>query len=156
MADAVTRASALLMALGLGAAASAAGVVDPTRPPPGYGAPQPAGDPQSPDPLPEPVRLQMIARDGSQHMAVLNGRRVRPGDAITLDGKSVKVVAIRESAPSHLDHVSRYQPSSGGFPANRPVVMKPRIRVAPRLTTLTIVFRNSMSYFFTRKIVVAL
>ena len=98
MADAVTRASALLMALGLGAAASAADVVDPTRPPPGYGAPQPAGDPQSPDPLPEPVRLQMIARDGSQHMAVLNGRRVRPGDAITLDGKSVKVVAIRDDA----------------------------------------------------------
>jgi hypothetical protein len=97
MADAVTRASALLMALGVGAAA-AADVVDPTRPPPGYGAPQHAGDPQSPDPLPDPVRVQMIARDGSQHMAVLNGHRVRPGDAITLDGKSVKVVAIRDDA----------------------------------------------------------
>lgn len=108
MADVVTRglvaltlarASALLTALGLtAAAASAAGVADPTQPPPGYGAPQHAGDPQSPEPLPEPVRLQMVARDGSQRMAVLNGHRVRPGDAITLDGKSARVVAIRDDA----------------------------------------------------------
>ena len=98
MADAVTRAAALLMAVGLSAAAFAAGVADPTQPPPGYGASLHASDPQLPDSMPEPVRLQMIARDGSQHMAVLNGRRVRPGDAITLDGKSVKVVAIRDDA----------------------------------------------------------
>ena len=95
---AVTCASALLMVLGLSAGAHAAGVADPTQPPPGYGAPQHAGDPQSPQELPEPVRLQMVARDGSQHMAVLNGHRVRPGDAITLDGKSVRVVAIRDDA----------------------------------------------------------
>jgi Type II secretion system protein B len=94
----VTRASALLVALGLSAAPWAAGVVDPTRPPPGYGAPQQAGDPQRPDPPPEAVRLQMVARDGSQRMAVLNGHRVRPGDAIALDGKSVRVVAIRDDS----------------------------------------------------------
>ena len=110
MADAVTRAVALLMAAGLSAAASAADVVaaapaadvvaDPTQPPAGYGVSQRAGDPQSPDPisLPQPIRLQMIARDGSTHLAVVNGLRVRPGDAIALDGKSVKVVAIHDDS----------------------------------------------------------
>jgi hypothetical protein len=94
VADAVTLGSALLMAVGLAAAASAAGLADPTQPPPGYGALLHGSDPQSPDSMPEPVRLQMIARDGSQRMAVVNGHRVRPGDSIALDGKSVKVVAI--------------------------------------------------------------
>jgi hypothetical protein len=104
----VTRAWALLVALGLSAAPWAAGVVDPTRPPPGYGAPQHAGDPQPPDSLPEPVRLQMVARDGSRRMAVLNGHRVRPGDAIALDGKRVKVVAIRDDAVV-LDRDGRHE-----------------------------------------------
>jgi hypothetical protein len=101
MADAVTRAVALLMAAGLSAGASAADVVaDPTQPPAGYGVSQRAGDPQSPDPisLPQPIRLQMIARDGSTHLAVVNGLRVRPGDAIALDGKNVKVVAIHDDS----------------------------------------------------------
>jgi hypothetical protein len=90
----------LLAAAGLNAAASAAGVVDPTQPPPGYGVSQHASDPQSPDSIPtaEPVRLQMIARDGSARLAVVNGQRVRPGEAIRLDGKSVKVVAIHDDA----------------------------------------------------------
>jgi hypothetical protein len=100
MADAVTRALVLLTALGLSPAASAAGVADPTQPPPGYGVSPRPGDPQAADsiPTPEPVRLQMIARDGSAHLAVVNGQRVRPGEAIRLDGKSVKVVAIHDDA----------------------------------------------------------
>jgi hypothetical protein len=100
MADAVTCALTFLMAAGLSAAASAAEVIDPTQPPPGYGVSQRAGDPQSPDSNspPQPVRLQMIARDGSTRLAVVNGHRVRPGDAITLDGKSVKVLAIHDDS----------------------------------------------------------
>jgi len=100
MADAVSRAFTMLMATGLSATASAAGMVDPTQPPPGYGMSQHASDPQSPDSNspPQPVRLQMIARDGSTRLAVVNGHRVRPGDAITLDGKSVKVLAIHDDS----------------------------------------------------------
>ncbi len=98
MADAVTRASTLLMSIGFIASASAGGVADPTQPPPGYGVSPQAGGRSTPDSLPEPVLLQMIARDGSQRLAVVNGRRVRSGDMITLDGKSVKVVAIGDDA----------------------------------------------------------
>lgn len=100
MAGAVSRVLTGWMALGLGAAASATGIVDPTQPPPGYGVSQRPGEPRSEDSTaaPEPVRLQMIAYDGSAHIAVVNGQRVRPGDAITLDGKSVRVVAIRDDS----------------------------------------------------------
>jgi hypothetical protein len=84
------------MALSLGAAASATGIVDPTQPPPGYGVAQRASEDSTP--APEPVRLQMIAHDGSAQFAVVNGQRVRPGEAIRLDGKSVKVVAIRDDS----------------------------------------------------------
>ena len=42
--------------------------------------------------------LQMIARDGTAPLAVVNGHRVRSGDAITLDGKSVRVVAIHDDS----------------------------------------------------------
>lgn len=100
MADAVSRVLAMLMVAGLGASAHATGVVDPTQPPPGYGARQRAGDPQSPESAarPDPVRLQMIARSGTSRLAVVNGRRVRAGDTITLDGKSARVVAIRDDS----------------------------------------------------------
>jgi hypothetical protein len=78
--------------------ASGAEVLDPTRPPPGYRASERATDPQSPDatgtPAAEPVSVQMIARDGSQRLAVINGHRVRSGDTITLDGKSARVVSV--------------------------------------------------------------
>jgi hypothetical protein len=96
----VNRALAALIALCSSAMAAAAGLVDPTQPPPGYGPAQRADDPQSGDatPAPEPVQLQMIARDATAPMAVVNGHRVRPGDAITLDGKSVKVVAIHDES----------------------------------------------------------
>jgi hypothetical protein len=88
------------IAAALGAAASAAGIADPTQPPPGYGVSQRATDAGSENstPTPEPVRLQMVAHDGSAHIAVVNGQRVRPGEAITLDGKRVKVVAIRDDS----------------------------------------------------------
>jgi hypothetical protein len=90
---------ALLLATSLGGAAFAAGMVDPTQPPPGYGASQRGADAQSDTPAaPEPVRLQMIAHDGASHLAVVNGRRVRTGDTITLDGKRVKVAAIRDDS----------------------------------------------------------
>jgi hypothetical protein len=58
------------------------------------------GDPQSAQQAaaPEAVRLQMIARDGSTRLAVINGRRVRTGDAIQLDGASVKVTAIHDDS----------------------------------------------------------
>ena len=100
MAGAVSRAFAGWIGLSLGATASATGIVDPTQPPPGYGVAQHATDPRSEDsPSPsEPVRVQMIAHDGSAHIAVVNGQRVRPGEAITLDGKSVRVVAIRDDS----------------------------------------------------------
>jgi hypothetical protein len=99
MADLVTFAWAALLAAAC-SAASAADVADPTRPPPGYGASQRASDPQSPDAsaAPEPVQLQMIARDGSRHLAVVNGQRVRSGDLITLDGKSIRVVTVGDEA----------------------------------------------------------
>ena len=120
MADAVTIALALLTAVGLSAQASAAGVVDPTQPPPGYGAAQRAGDPQSADSIAtqEPIRLQMIATDGSAWLAVVNGHRVRPGDVITLDGKNVKVVAIHDDSVV-LDRDGRQQM----------VELMPRVRV---------------------------
>jgi hypothetical protein len=97
---ALPRMLTLLFAASLGAAALAAGMVDPTQPPPGYGASQHGTDAKSSDTpaAPEPVRLQMIAHDGASHLAVLNGRRVRPGDTIKLDGKSVKVAAIRDDS----------------------------------------------------------
>jgi len=100
MAVVVTRPLITLMAAGCAVAGSAAGVSDPTEPPPGYRATQHGTGPQSPDAAaaPEAVRLQMIARDGSAWLAVVNGHRVRPGEAITLDGKSARVVAIRDDA----------------------------------------------------------
>jgi len=100
MADAVNRALTLLMLACLGACAHAAGVVDPTQPPPGYGAMQRSGDPQLPDAAarPEPIRLQMIARNGASRLAVVNGQRVQVGDSITLDGKSARVVAIGDDS----------------------------------------------------------
>jgi len=110
MADAVIAALLMLVAAVLGSAACAAGVVDPTVPPPGYAPSQRAGEPQSPDspPPPEAVRLQMIARNGAARLAVVNGHRVRAGDAIALDGKSAKVVAIRDDAVV-LDREGRRQ-----------------------------------------------
>jgi len=95
----LSRAIAGWIAAGLGSAASAAGVADPTQPPPGYGVSQRATDAGSDStPAPEPVRLQMVAHAGSSHIAVVNGQRVRPGEAITLDRKRVKVVAIRDDS----------------------------------------------------------
>jgi hypothetical protein len=101
---------ALWVALNLAAAAGAADLADPTQPPPGYGASQRADDPQSANSAPtlEPVQLQMIARDGSQRLAVVNGHRVRAGDAITLDGKAAKVMAIHDDSIV-LDRDGRHQ-----------------------------------------------
>jgi hypothetical protein len=78
----------------------AAGLVDPTQPPAGYSATAAGGDARSAQiaAAPEPIRLQMVARDGSSRLAVVNGRRVRAGDRITLDGKAVKVVAIGDDS----------------------------------------------------------
>jgi opacity protein-like surface antigen len=94
------RGVAAWVSLCLASAASAADLVDPTRPPPGYGASQRADDPQAGDstPAPEPVQLQMIARDGTASLAVINGHRVRVGDGITLDGKTANVVAIHDDS----------------------------------------------------------
>jgi hypothetical protein len=104
VADALTAAGrpalalALLIAASLGNALAAA-LVDPTQPPPGYAATQASPDARSsPAAAPEPIRLQMIARNGSLRLAVVNGRRVRAGDWITLDGKSTKVVAIGDDS----------------------------------------------------------
>ena len=100
MAGAVSRVLVGWIALALGGAACATGITDPTQPPAGYGVSQRAGEARSEDATstPEPVRLQMVAHDGSTRLAVVNGQRVRPGDEITLDGKSVKVVAIRDDS----------------------------------------------------------
>jgi hypothetical protein len=94
------RAAAAWIWLCFSAAASATGLTDPTQPPPGYGVAQRADEPQAGDstPAPEPVLLQMIARDGTAPLAVVNGHRVRSGDAITLDGKSARVVAIHDDS----------------------------------------------------------
>ena len=102
MADALTAglARAVLIAAGLNTPAGAAGLVDPTQPPPGYSATAAGADGHTLNaaPVPEPIRLQMIARDGSQRLAVVNGRRVRAGDSMMLDGKRVKVVSIGDAS----------------------------------------------------------
>jgi hypothetical protein len=100
MAVVVTRPVLALLSIGFGAAAGAAGIADPTEPPPGYRVPQHPAGAQAADALaaPEPVKLQMIARDGSARLAVVNGHRVRTGETLTLDGKPAKVVAIRDDA----------------------------------------------------------
>ena len=99
MADTVIAALIALAAAATRAPAAAAGMTDPTEPPPGYRAVR-SGEAQSaeaPAP-PESIRLQMIARNGSARIAVVNGHRVRAGEAVTLDGKSVKVAAIRDDS----------------------------------------------------------
>ena len=102
MADALTAslALAMLVASGLCAPAGAAGLVDPTQPPPGYAATAAGTDARSApvDIAPEPVRLQMIARNGSSRLAVVNGYHVHAGDSITLDGKSAQVVSIGDAS----------------------------------------------------------
>jgi len=97
MADALMRALCALVWIGLAAAALASGVQDPTVPPPAYRVSQ-NGQPQAQEAAPEPVSVQMIARQGTRPMAVVNGRRVRVGERIDLDGKPVRVVAIRDDA----------------------------------------------------------
>jgi hypothetical protein len=96
MADVVIATLIVLLA-GVGASAAAAGLVDPTEPPPGYRAVR-SGDPQSQEAAPEPVRLQMIARNGAARIAVVNGHRVRTGETVALDGKNVTVAAIRDDS----------------------------------------------------------
>ncbi len=90
-----------LLAAGLAGAAygapPSAGLIDPTQPPAGYLASL-AGPDGAAAPPPEPVRLQMIARNGAARLAVINGHRVRSGDSLTLAGKSSTVVAIRDDA----------------------------------------------------------
>jgi len=89
---------ALLIAASVGNAV-AAPLVDPTQPPPGYAATQASADGRSaPAAAPDPIRLQMIARNGLQRMAVVNGRRVRAGDSMMFDGKRVKVVSIGDAS----------------------------------------------------------
>jgi hypothetical protein len=46
----------------------------------------------------DPWRLQMIARNGGLRLAVLNGRGVHAGDDLTIDGKTVHVVAINDDS----------------------------------------------------------
>jgi len=79
MADAVTCALTFLMAAGLSAAASAAEVIDPSsrRRATACRSAQAIRNPRF-ELSPQPVRLQMIARDGSTRLAVVNGHRVRP------------------------------------------------------------------------------
>jgi hypothetical protein len=104
MADALSASGRSTLALALLVAASlrpglAAGLIDPTQPPPGY-ATAAGADGRSADaaPVPEPIKLQMVARNGSSRLAVVNGHRVRAGDSMTLDGKRVKVVAIGDDS----------------------------------------------------------
>jgi len=117
---------AWLMVAGLHTAFGA-GLVDPTRPPPGYGATPLSGDARSADTAaaPEPIRLQMIARDATSHMAVVNGHRVRAGDSIPLDGSSVKVVKI--------DDDSVVLDQSGH---RRILELKPRLALVPACASL--------------------
>jgi hypothetical protein len=98
MVDAVSTALvALLVTVSAGAAA--AGVVDPTEPPPGYRAARTGDDKsQEASAAPEAVEVQMIARNGDERIAVVNGRRVRVGEAVQLDGKRVAVVAISDDS----------------------------------------------------------
>ena len=82
------------------AADSHAALIDPTQPPPGYGANQAAaasgpGTTQAPA---NPVRLQMIAHSGGLRLAVVNGRSVHAGDSLTVAGKSLTVVAIGDDS----------------------------------------------------------
>jgi hypothetical protein len=82
------------------AADSHATLIDPTQPPPGYGATQAgaASGPGATLPPPDPVRLQMIAHSGGLHLAVVNGRSVHAGDSLTVGGKSLTIVAIGDDS----------------------------------------------------------
>lgn len=81
-------------------AAGAQALVDPTLPPPGYGA----GDarPAAKDGAGERAagrRVQMIVRGpGEARMAVIDGARVRAGDAIEFDGQAMRVERIGDDA----------------------------------------------------------
>jgi len=98
MVDAVST-TLLALLVAASASAAAAGVADPTEPPAGYRAARP-GDDKSQDAAatPEPVQVQMIVRNGDERIAVVNGHRVRVGQAVLLDGKSVAVVAISDDS----------------------------------------------------------
>ena len=96
MVDALIRAALLWSGLAGAGVALATGVQDPTVPPPAYRASQNGQAPQ--EAVPEPVHVQMIARAGARPMAVVNGRPVRVGERIDLDGKPVRVVAIRDES----------------------------------------------------------
>ena len=96
MVDALIRALGALLWTGFAGAALATGVQDPTVPPPAYRTSQNGQAPQ--EAAPEPVHVQMIARAGTRPMAVVNGRPVRVGERIDVDGKPVRVVAIRDES----------------------------------------------------------
>ena len=96
MVDTLIRSLCALLWAGLAGAALATGGQDPTVPPPAYRASQNGQAPL--EAAPEPVHVQMIARAGARPMAVVNGRPVRVGERIDLDGKPVRVVAIRDES----------------------------------------------------------
>jgi hypothetical protein len=74
-------------------------LIDPTQAPPGYGAGRTDAAAGGAPPLPtEPVHLQMIARNGTLRLAVVNGRSVHTGDSLTVAGKSITVVAIGDES----------------------------------------------------------
>jgi hypothetical protein len=79
----------LLAALAFAHAAAAETLIDPTVPPAGYGEAAAAGAAAAPQP-----RLQMIVRGpGEVRTAVIDGRRVRVGDA--LGGAQVERITDR-------------------------------------------------------------
>lgn len=113
MADAVTASRRLRLPLAVASAVAALAVAsgaaragdtrtavgDPTLPPPEFRPGVPEGPRPDPVAAPaDPVRLQMIARNGQSRLAVLNGRSVHAGDELTISGRTVQVVAINDDS----------------------------------------------------------
>ena len=92
-------AAAVLIALaGVPAATLARGLQDPTQPP-ANAARQPDATAMADAPPRAPAQLQMIVRGpGETRTALIDGRALRVGDALEIDGGSARVVAIAEGA----------------------------------------------------------
>jgi hypothetical protein len=90
------RALAIVMMLVPSLPTAAADISDPTLPP----APMRAETaPRDAPAAAEPARLQMILRGPGEHRsAIVDGRALRVGDSLTVEGGNARVIRITESA----------------------------------------------------------
>jgi hypothetical protein len=86
-------------ALGAAHAAHAAEITDPTQPPAAARAPattQAAAPTEAAEPAAN--RVQMIVRSGDARTAIVDGRPLRVGSALMIDGATAHVVRITEAS----------------------------------------------------------